>query len=365
MVQLLDLNKQYESISTELEDAILRVARSARYIGGDEVESFELKFSDFVGSKHAIGVSSGSDALLVSLMALGVGPGDEVITTPFSFFATVGAIVRVGAKPVFVDIDHDTYNINPHLIEDVITNNTKVIMPVHLYGQIADMSSIMDIADKYGLYVVEDTAQSIGAHNDGNFAGTIGNLGCYSFFPSKNLGCMGDGGMVVTNDDTLADMIRTMRVHGSKPKYFHSMVGGNFRLDPIQAAVLDVKIKYLDKWTTSRRSNAEFYYKSFEDLGYGFITPKSIGYHVYNQFVIRVSCRDELQDKLSSQGIGCAVYYPLCFHQQEVFMDQYGSMSFPEAEAASRDLLAIPVHPDLRTDEIKRVISSIINVLRD
>ena len=367
-IPIYDPRPEIEALWDEIHEAIDRVLRSGRFILGPEVETFEEEVAAYSQTKYGIGVSSGTDALLVSLMAIGVGPGDEVITTPYTFFATAGAISRLCAKPVFVDIDPLTYNIDPEKIEAAITPRTKAIIPVHLYGQMADMDSIMEIAERYSLYVIEDAAQAIGAEYKGRRAGSIGHLGCFSFFPSKNLGGFGDGGMVVTNDPDLAEKVRVLRVHGAKPKYHHHVVGGNFRLDALQAAVLRVKLRHLDEWTAARQRNAARYRKLFAEArlleGENAITlPHDAGWgrHIYNQFVIRVpKQRDALQKYLASRGIGTAVYYPVPLHLQKCFADLgYRPGDFPHSEQAARTTLAIPVYPEVSEEQQARVVSAI------
>ena len=315
-VPLLDLDAQHQPILKELLGAIERVVRSHEFILGAEVQELEKRIAAYSGTRFGIGVSSGTDALLVALMALDVGPGDEVITSPYSFFATAGTVARLGARPVFVDIDRRTYNIDPGRIEPAITSRTKAIVPVHLFGQCADMSAILDAAARHGLPVIEDAAQAIGArYRDGRRAGSMGTLGCLSFFPSKNLGALGDAGMVLTSDEAVADRIRTLRAHGSRPKYYHAMIGGNFRLDTLQAAVLNVKFKYLEGWARQRQENARWYVKLFAESGLtavaGLQLPEGVyasraldDGHIYNQFVIRVPERDRLRDRLTREGIG-------------------------------------------------------------
>ena len=364
-VPLLDLKAQYARIKNDVLAAIGEVLESQVCIGGPKVKELEDKIAQISNCKFAVGVSSGTDALLVSLMSLGIGGGDEVITTPFTFFATAGCIARVGAKPVFVDIDPATYNINPSLIRKAITKKTKVIMPVHLFGQMADMDPIMDIAKKHNLYVIEDAAQSISSTYKGKKAGSIGTCGCFSFFPSKNLGGIGDGGMVITNDEKLFHKLFIMRNHGSEPKYYHKFIGGNFRLDPIQAAALLVKLPYLDEWSQARRKNAEYYNKKFAD------TPVKTPYissdcvTIYNQYVIRVPRRDEAAEHLKKKNIGCEVYYPVPLHLQECFSYLgFKKGDFPESEKAAKEVLALPVYPEL-TDRMKDcVVEAVLEALK-
>jgi dTDP-4-amino-4,6-dideoxygalactose transaminase len=359
-VPLLDLKSQYSTIKDEILEAVSGVLESQICIGGPKVTELEDKIAAVSDCKFAVGVSSGTDAILNSLMSLDIGSGDEVITTPFTFFATVGCIVRTGAKPVFVDIDPETYNIRAELIESVITGRTKAVMPVHLFGQMADMDPIMNIASKHNLAVIEDAAQSITSTYKSRKAGSIGTAGCFSFFPSKNLGCAGDGGMIVTNDEDLHSRLKIMRNHGADPKYYHKYVGGNFRLDPIQAAVLLVKLRYLDSWSQARRENAAFYNEKFagSEVITPYISPDCIS--IYNQYVIRVPNRDELVTHLKEKGIGCAIYYPVPMHLQECFGNLgYKKGDFPQAEKAAEEVLAIPVYPEL-TDEMKAHVFEVI-----
>lgn len=369
MVPLLDLKAQFATIEDELREAIDRVLAGQAFILGPEVDNLEKEIAAHVGTRHAIGVSSGSDALLLSLMALGIGPDDEVVTTTYSFFASAGAIARLGARPVFVDIDPATYNIDVAAIENAITPRTRAILPVHLFGQCADMTSIMRIADKHGIPVVEDAAQAIGADHLGRQAGTMGKTGCFSFFPSKNLGGAGDGGMVVLADDELAKKIRVLRVHGASPKYYHAVIGGNFRLDAVQAAVLRAKLRHLDKWTAARREKARLYDRKFAaaqmppDI---LTTPKQVSKgHVFNQYVIRTPKRDALMDHLRNAGIGCAIYYPVPLHLQECFAGLgYRKGRFPNAEAAAVETLAIPIYPELSDSQMNAVVNAITGFLR-
>ena len=357
-IPLLDLKAQYRTIESEIREAIDRVIASQSFILGEEVSCFEKSVADYCGVKHAIGVSSGTDALIVSLMALGIGPGDEVITSPYTFFGTAGSIFRLGARPVFADVEYDSFNIDPNRIQDVITDRTKAIIPVHLFGRLANMEAICRIASELGIAVVEDAAQSIGANHDGKKAGQFGDLGCFSFFPAKNLGCFGDGGMVVTDDDELADKCRILRVHGSRPKYYHKIVGGNFRLDALQAAILDVKLKHLDNWNASRRRNAAKYNELLESVDVK--VPLYGDGDVFNQYSIKSDRRDELQNHLSSEKISTAIYYPLSLHEQECFSDLgYKTGDFPVSERCAKESLALPVYPELNAEDIKCVIHCI------
>ena len=361
-VPLLDLKAQHATIREEVLAAAAEVLDSQICIGGPRVAELEREIAAISDCKYAAGVSSGTDALLCSMMALGLGPGDEAITTPFTFFATAGSIARTGATPVFVDIDPRTFNINPELIERAVTPRTKVIVPVHLFGQMCDMDPIMRIASRHGLAVIEDAAQSITATYKGRKAGSIGTAGCFSFYPSKNLGAAGDGGMVVTNDTALYERMMAMRNHGSEAKYHHRYIGGNFRLDPIQAAILLVKLPYLDDWSERRRRNAAIYNGSFAgtDIGVPFIAPECVS--IYNQYVVRTSERDRLAEELSRQDIGWDIYYPLCLPFQPCFLHlEYKPGSLPEAERASSEVLALPIYPELNVDQQQRVIRATLS----
>lgn len=380
-VPLLDLKAQYQSLKKELDEVLIKTAESQYFILGPEVTNMEKALCEYLGCKHAIGVSSGTDALLIALMGIDIKPGDEVIVPTYSFFATAGVVSRLIAKPVFVDSDPVTFNIDPNEIEKKITSKTKAIVPVHLYGQSAAMDEIMDIAKKHNLKVIEDAAQAIGTqYKDGKCVGVIGDIGCFSFFPSKNLGCFGDGGLVTTNDDTLADKLTKLRVHGGHPKYYHKMIGGNFRLDAIQAAVISVKLPHLDSWSEGRRKNAALYTKLFVEAGLSeetgrlhyddknkVLLPEPVyksdslkNFHIYNQFVIRVENRDELRKFLTEKGIGNEIYYPVPFHLQECFADLgYKKGDFPVAEMCADTSIALPIYPELTTEHITYVVEMI------
>ena len=368
-VPLLDLTAQYAPLREEILAAITRVCDSQRFIMGPEIDALEQELSAMIGVRHAVAVSSGTDALLLALMALGAGPGDEVVTSAYSFFATAGAIARVGATPVFVDIDLDTYNIDPDRVRAAITPRTKAILPVHLFGLAADMDPILDAASRAGIPIVEDAAQAIGATYKNQPAGAIGTCGCFSFFPSKNLGAFGDAGLFTTNDDALADRARTMRVHGMDPKYHHSVIGGNFRMDALQAAILRVKAPHLARWTEARRANANRYATLFRDAGLtGHITlpvepPERR--HVFNQFVIRTARRDDLRAHLTASGIGTEVYYPVPLHLQPCFgYLGHRRGAFPVAEAAAAESLALPIYAELTPAQQQTVVTAIAEFVR-
>ncbi len=360
-VPLLDLGAQFDSIRDELMSAIEAVMESQRFINGPEVAELEKQIAEYTGCASAVGVSSGTDALIVGLMALGIGAGDEVITTPYTFFATAGSIWRVGAKPVFVDIEPDTFNIDTTRIEAAINERTKAIIPVHLFGQAAEMDPILALAAKHDLFVIEDAAQAIGARYRGHSAGSLGDIGCFSFFPSKNLGGVGDGGMVVSQDEQLGARLLQCRNHGSSPKYYHAWVGGNFRLDTLQAAALLVKLKHLEKWHQARRAHAALYDELLAEID-GVVTPvvRPHNESIYNQYVVRVPRRDACQKFLGEHGIGSAVYYPLSLHQQECFADLgYSTGDFPESERAAAETLALPIDPELNDEQIRHVANVI------
>jgi len=360
----LDLKAQFDPIKDEIISSVVKTLESQRFILGPEVEAFESEFATAASSSAAIACASGSDALLLALMALNVGPGDEVITTPFTFVATVGSIVRLGAKPVFVDIAPDTYNLDPNRVEAAVTSRTRAIMPVHLFGASADLHPLLEIAERNGLSVVEDAAQAIGAHYKGRPIGSIGAIGCFSFFPSKNLGGAGDGGMMTTNDAGLAERLRVLRTHGSRERYSYELIGMNSRLDALQAAILRVKLRYLDGWTEKRRQNAERYRQLLTGSGLtdrvGIPVEPANTRHVYNQFTIRVADRDALRTHLSSRGIPTEIYYPSPLHLQPAFSYLgYHTGAFPESERASRQVLSLPIYPELTAEMQSQVVRAI------
>ncbi|HEX8723397.1 MAG TPA: DegT/DnrJ/EryC1/StrS family aminotransferase [Pyrinomonadaceae bacterium] len=371
-VPLLDLKAQYAAIREEVREAVDRVMESQHFILGPEVEALEREVAEYSQCGYGVGVSSGSDALLVALMAIGLKPGDEVVTTPYTFFATAGAVSRLGARPVFVDIDPLTYNIDPAQLEAAVTERTRALIPVHLYGQMADMDPVMEVAARHGLTVIEDAAQAIGSEYKGRRAGSVGHFGCFSFFPSKNLGGFGDGGMVTANDPELADRVKLLRNHGYRPKYYNKVVGGNFRLDAIQAAVLRVKLKHLDSWTEGRQRNAARYRDLFAeagvavgpggDLSRGVALPAEAAdvRHIYNQFVVRSDRRDALMAHLKGRKIGTEVYYPVPMHVQECFADLgHKAGEFPESERAAAETLALPIYPEL-TEEMMAAVAGAV-----
>jgi len=372
-IQSLDLKAQLATIRDDLVKAMTEVVDSTQYIMGPQIGELEKQIAAYVGAKHGIGVASGTDALLVSLMALDIGPDDIVLTTPYSFFATAGVVSRLRAKPIFADIEPDSYNLDPVATRKVLKSlsaadrkRVKAILPVHLYGQSADMGPLMEIANEFGIPVIEDGAQAIGAKYDLNGktvkAGSIGLAGCFSFFPSKNLGGLGDGGMVTTNDDKFADQVRILRVHGAKPKYYHSFIGGNFRLDTLQAAALLVKLPHLDSWHAGRQAHAKYYDDKLAGIP-GLITPHIAikrEYHIYNQYVISVPRRNELQEFLATKGISTNIYYPVPFHVQPCFQYLgYKLGDFPASEAAADHTLALPIYPELPTEHQDFVVASV------
>lgn len=367
-VPLLDLQGQYQPLREELIAALTRVADSQRFILGPEVDALEHELEAHLDVAHAIGVSSGTDALLVAMMAYGIGPGDEVITPTYSFFATAGCVARLGATPVFVDIDPVTYNMDPDAVAAAITPRTKAIMPVHLYGQSADLDPLLAIAAKAGVPVIEDACQSIGARYRGRLVGGIGHVGCFSFFPSKNLGAFGDAGLVTTQDAALAANLRRLRVHGADRPYYHQVIGGNFRIDAIHAAVLRVKLPHLAAWSEARRANAARYTALFRARGLegrvGLPQALADRHHIYNQYVIRVPGRDEVRAALEARGIGTAIYYPVPFHVQECFAYLgYRPGQFPEAERAANETLALPIYGELTEAQQTYVVDQLAAIL--
>jgi len=387
-VPLLDLQAQLEYLEADLVAAVTRVVQSTRYIQGPEVEALEEEIAAYCGAAYGVGVSSGTDALLISLMSLGIGQGDRVLTTPYSFFATMGVILRLGAVPVFADIDPVSYNMDPARMEEILKADTdrkiKAIIPVHLYGQCADMSSIIQLAKSFGIPVIEDAAQAIGvdcpmivgSNSSIRRAGSIGLAGCFSFFPSKNLGGIGDGGMVITQDKTFAEKLVLMRNHGARPKYYHKMVGGNFRLDPIQAAALRVKLPYLDRWHKSRNENARVYSRLLAEstlVGDGKVvcpeivysgkmsdSDRQLNYHIFNQYVLRVEKRDELREWLQNNDIGCEIYYPVPLHKQECLEKLSIDTHCPVAEKAADETIALPIYPELTVEMQNYVVEKIV-----
>ena len=379
-VPLLDLKPQYQSLKKELDEAIIKVAESQYFILGPEVSGMEKEFCDYLGCKHAIGVSSGTDALLLALMAIDIKPGDEVIVPTYSFFATAGVVSRLNATPVLVENDPVTFNMDPKDFEKKITPKTKAVIPVHLYGQSADMDEIVRVAKANKIIVIEDAAQAIGTqYKDGRFVGTIGDIGCFSFFPSKNLGCYGDGGLVTTNNDDLAKILTIKRVHGGEPKYYHKVIGGNFRIDALQAAVLRVKLPHLDKWSEKRRHNANRYTQLFIEAGLAEGTGKTIidsknqvllpaavyqkpgvkNYHIYNQYIVRTDKRDELREFLTKNEIATEIYYPVPFHLQDCFKDLgHKKGDFPISEFSADKSIALPIYPELSDDQLVFVVET-------
>ena len=361
-VPLLDLQAQYQPIRAEILAALTRVADSQRFIGGPEVEGFEREVAARLGVAHAVGLSSGTDAILAALMALGIGPGDDVVTPTFSFFATAGCVARVGATPRFVDIDPATFNVDVAAVAAALTPRTKAIIPVHLFGQCAEMDPLLELGRRTGIPIVEDAAQAIGATYKGRQAGTMGAAGCFSFFPSKNLGAFGDGGLLTTNDAALADEVRLLRNHGAERRYFHKRIGANFRLDALQAAVLRIKLPHLDGWTDARRRNADRYDRLFAESGAPVGLPvRAPGRrHIFNQYVIRLRNRDAVKAALDASGIGNEIYYPLPFHRQECFAPLgYRAGDFPQAEAAAAQVLAIPIYGELSEAQQRSVVDAV------
>jgi len=385
-VPLLDLKTQYQPLAAEIQAAIAKVCASQHFILGAAVKELEAAVAAYSQCRLGVGVSSGTDALLLALMALGIGAGDEVITSPFTFFATAGTIARSGARPLFCDIDPLTFNLSPGAVEAFIAQHcverggelinqrtggrVRALMPVHLYGQVADMEPLMRLARRYGLKVIEDAAQAIGAADaQGRRACSFGDVGCLSFFPTKNLGAFGDAGMCVTNDAALAERMEILRVHGGQPKYYHALIGGNFRIDELQAAVLNIKLKHLDAWTAGRQRNAQFYDRALRlaQLGDALRTPHALAgaRHIYNQYVVRVRDRDLLRQHLADSGVGTEIYYPVPLHLQQCFAYLgHRPGDFPEAERAAADTLALPIYPELTERQLQHVVDSIVAYYR-
>lgn len=364
-VPLLDLTRQYKDIKDQIMSDITKIFEQQRFVLGDTVSNFEREFAEYCGTKFAVGCSSGTDALLMSLICAGIGKGDEVITTPFTFFATIETILRVGAKPVFVDIDEETFNIDTTRIEEKITDRTKAIMPVHIFGQMTNMRDIMNISKKHSLVVIEDAAQAVGAMWEGKKAGSIGDYGCFSFFPSKNLGCFGDGGAIVTNSYEDYEKLKSIRQHGlnSKVKYDHNILGGNFRLDAIQAAVLSVKLPHIDKWNKLRIENAKYYNQSLISAVKTPITSEG-AYHVFNQYTIKVNNRDKLSEFLSSKGIQTAIYYPFSMSNRTAIPLEYQDNNLTVCNEVCTQVLSLPIFPELTQDEKNEVVSGIQEFLK-
>lgn len=360
-VPLLDLKTQYAALKAEIMPVVERVFDSQYMINGPEVGEFECQAAGYCNTQFAVGCSSGTDALILAMMALGLKPGDEVITTPFTFFATVGSIHRQGLKPVFVDIDPQSFNFDAELLEAAVNEKTRAIMPVHLFGQMADMDTVLDVAEKHDLKTIEDSAQSIGAKQNDAPAGSLSDAGCFSFFPSKNLGGAGDGGLVTTQSKETYERLKMLRMHGGKQRYYHDEVGGNFRLDTLQAAYLSVKLKHLDSWHAGRRKNASFYNEGLKDVAQ--VTTPVIAEgneSIYNQYTLRVENREELQAYLGEAGIGSAIYYPLCMHEQKCFSYLgHSKGDFPIAEQAASEVLSIPIYPELSEDQLGHVVETI------
>jgi dTDP-4-amino-4,6-dideoxygalactose transaminase len=363
-IPMLDLSEQYQGLREEMIAALDQVMTSSRFILGDNVKKLESDVAEYSNVKFGIGCGNGSDAIHISLQAVGVQEGDEVITTPFTFFATGGAIARTGAKPVYVDIDPETFNIDPSKIEAAITEKTKAIIPVHLYGQMADMEEIKKIADKHNLKVIEDAAQAIGSKRNGKSVGELGTTAAYSFFPTKNLGAYGDAGMIVTDDEEVAENCRVIRVHGSKPKYYHHVLGYNSRLDELQAAVLNVKFPHLNDWSAQRRTHAAYYTELLnEKLPGKVVTPieKEGNYHVFHQYTIRVEKRDELQAFLKENDVASMIYYPLPLHVQPVFKDLgYKEGDFPVSDKAAKEVISLPMFPEVKREQQEYVVEKIV-----
>jgi dTDP-4-amino-4,6-dideoxygalactose transaminase len=354
-IPMVDLQAQYRDLQSEIDEAVQGVVRSGQFVLGPAVEGFEREVAAYCGARHAVAVASGTDALHLALRAAGVGPGDEVVTTPFTFIATAGAISQTGARPVFADIDPATFNLHPGQVEAAVSARTRAVLPVHLYGQPADLAPIRELCRRRGLALIEDCAQSFGAEYGGRKSGTYGDMGCFSFYPSKNLGAYGDGGMVVTDDDAAAERVRRLRDHGRVTGYRHAMIGYNSRLDELQAAVLRVKLRRLDEYNRRRRENAHRYGSRLADAGVVPPVADGKGLHVYHQYTVRAANRDVIRGALSAAGIASAVYYPVPLHRQEVYAADNARASFPAAEAAAEQVLSLPMYPELTDEQIEEV----------
>jgi len=364
-VAFIDLKAQYASIKPEIDEAILNVISNCNFIMGPNVTAFEKELASYLGAKHVITCASGSDALLLALMSSGIKEGDEVITTPFTFFATIGAIVRLGAKPVFADIDPRTFNIDPKNILKLLTPHVKAIIPVHLYGQSADLDEVLNEAKKRGIAVIEDCAQAIGATYRGKMVSTLGDIGCLSFFPTKNLGCYGDGGALVTQNDEIAEKLKILRVHGAKPKYFHKFVGINSRLDEIQAAVLRIKLKHVEKWNKKRREIAAAYNAHFENSSVTVPYAANYAGHIYHQYAVKINGRDAALKKINSAGIGAGVYYPLAMHLQECFTNLgYKKSDMPLCETTCEQVLSLPIYPEMTDEQIGESANALLDAIK-
>jgi dTDP-4-amino-4,6-dideoxygalactose transaminase len=363
---MVDVVGQYKKIKKEIDETALRVIESGQYILGKEVSEFENEIARYIGVKYAVGCASGTDALMVAMMALGIGPGDEVLTTPFTFAATTETIVLLGAKPIYVDIDPATYNLDPSMIESAITKYTKAIIPVHLYGQSVDMDPLVRVANHHGIPIIEDMCQAIGAEYKGKKVGGIGTMGCISFFPSKNLGAFGDAGMVVTNDIVLAEKLRMIVVHGSHERYKHKIIGVNSRLDALQAALLRIKLQYLDQWTQSRQSAASLYNRLFADSGIEAPFEASYGKHVFHQYTIRLKNRDKVSHVLSEKKVPHGVYYPIPLHLQEAYTAAGKPKgTFPVTERAADEVLSLPMHTELDEEQQKYIVQSVVEAMKN
>jgi len=363
-IPMVDLGIQYRELKKDIDAAIAGVLSTTQFILGPEGRAFEEEIADYLGAKHAIGVASGTDALQLALMAVGLGPGDEIITTPFTFIATAEAIAYVGATPVFVDIDPKTFNIDVQQVKDAVTEKTRAVLPVHLFGQPADLAPVKELCDAKGLLLIEDCAQSCGATYGGKMTGTWGDVGCYSFFPSKNLGCFGDGGLIVTDNDAYAEEAKVLRNHGSRVRYHHSVIGVNSRLDDLQAAILRVKLKHLERFNQQRRENAHRYSAKLAEIGVIPPYEDGKGVHVYHQYTTLVDNREVIQKVLADAGIASAVYYPIPLHKQEVFKDTCAGVSLPTSEKTAERVLSLPIYPELTAEQVDRVVDVIGRALK-